>query len=173
MSVIKDARITGGCQCGAVRYRLESVPDGAVICHCRMCQKASGGAFTAFCGVPKTDLVVTSGAVSVFRSSDIAERGFCALCGTPLTYHVLGSQRIGVTIGSLDDPNSVVPGEQLGTESRVRWLSAALNAPLASLDDWLESRGVSSVGSRQHPDGESAADAGARVKPASSTSVRT
>ena len=145
---------TGGCQCGAVRYRLDEEPDGEVICHCRMCQKASGGPFTAFCGLPRSSFAVTRGMISAFQSSDIAERGFCAKCGTSLTYRVLGSQRIGVTIGSLDDPNAVVPKKQLGLESRVTWLDAALAAPEASLSDWLKSRQVASVGSHQHPDHE-------------------
>ncbi|RFB79311.1 GFA family protein [Methylovirgula sp. 4M-Z18] len=143
---------TGGCQCGAIRYRLDAAPNGAVICHCRMCQKASGGPFTAFCGVPTPDFVVTRGALSIFRSSEIAERGFCATCGTPLTYRLLAGKRVGVSIGSLDDPNTVVPEEQLGAESRVVWLAAALAAPEASLSEWLKSRQITSVGSRQHPD---------------------
>lgn len=150
----KALGLTGGCQCGSVRYRLDAMPDGAVICHCRMCQKASGGPFTAFCGLPKSSFVVTRGTISIFQSSDIAERGFCALCGTSLTYRVLDSQRIGVTLGSLDDPNAVAPLEQLGVESRVSWLGSALAAPEASLSEWLRSRHITSVGSRQHPDHE-------------------
>ena len=146
--------VTGGCQCGAVRYRLDVMPDHGVICHCRMCQKASGGLFMAYCGVPKSSLVVTRGRLSIFQSSDIAERGFCAACGTPLTYRLLSGQRIAVTIGSLDNPEAVEPEQQLGTEARISWLEAALAAPEASLSDWLRSRQIASVGSRQHPDRE-------------------
>jgi hypothetical protein len=39
--------LTGGCQCGAVRYALTAMPEGAHFCHCRMCQKAVGGPFAA------------------------------------------------------------------------------------------------------------------------------
>ena len=53
-------------------------PTGVNVCHCRMCQKASGGPFMAFAGVRLSELVVTSGAIATFSSSDIAERGFCA-----------------------------------------------------------------------------------------------
>jgi len=149
--------LTGGCQCGAVRYRLEAAPGGNV-CHCRMCQKASGGPFMAFGGVPSSSFVVTRGSLSLFRSSDIAERGFCAACGTPLTYRALGGQRVGVTLGSLDDPNVVAPEEQFGTESSVSWLAAALAAPETSVSDWLKRKGIGSVGNRQHPDRETTAD---------------
>jgi hypothetical protein len=64
----------------------------------------------------------------------------------------VGSQRIGISICSLDDPNAVAPEEQLGTESRVVWLSQGLAAPEASLADWLKGRHITSVGSRQHQD---------------------
>ena len=40
--------LTGGCQCGAVRYRLDAPPNDANICHCRMCQKATGSPYGAF-----------------------------------------------------------------------------------------------------------------------------
>jgi len=52
-----------------------------------------------------------------------ARHRFCAQCGTPLTYRALGSDRISVTLGSLDDPNAVGPATQLGVESRLRWLA--------------------------------------------------
>ena len=144
--------MTGGCQCGSVRYRLDTKPDYAVICHCRMCQKASGGPFMAFCGVPLSSFAVTRGSISHFQSSDIVERGFCASCGTPLTYRLMGGKRIAILIGSLDDPNAVTPQEQLGTESRVLWLAEGLSTPEASISDWLRSRNIEAVESHQHPD---------------------
>jgi len=151
---VGEIGLTGGCQCGAVRYRLDASPNGGFICHCRMCQKASGGPFSAFCGVPTASLVTTRGTVSTFQSSDIAERGFCSACGTPLTYRMLGSERVGISICTLDNPDEVIPEEQLGTESRISWLAEGLAAPEGSLSDWLKGRHISSVGSRQHPDHE-------------------
>src|SRR6202035_6062676 len=89
MAIDAAARQRGDCQCGAVRYRMIAEPTGVNICHCRMCQKASGGPFMAFGGVRLSEFVVTSGAIATFPSSDIAERGFCAQCGTPLTYRAV------------------------------------------------------------------------------------
>ena len=124
MSAVEaHARLTGGCQCGAVRYRLEAEPTGANVCHCRMCQKASGGPFMAFAGVRFDELVWTRGAPRVFASSALAERGFCADCGTPLTYRLLDRDRISVTIGSLDRPSAVAPEMQYGAESS--WLGSS------------------------------------------------
>ena len=78
MAIDAAAGLTGGCQCGAVRYRLEGEPTGANICHCRMCQKAGGAPFMAFGSLRMSEFVVTRGVISTFASSDIAERGFCA-----------------------------------------------------------------------------------------------
>jgi hypothetical protein len=148
------AGLAGGCQCGAVRYRLEGEPTGANICHCRMCQKAGGAPFMAFGGVRMSEFVVTRGVLSTFASSDIAERGFCAQCGTPLTYRGLGTDRISVTLGSLDDPQAVEPETQLGVESRLRWLGSGLSAPEIRTEQWLARAKIAEVRNRQHPDRE-------------------
>ena len=151
---IDGTGLAGGCQCGAVRYRLIAEPTGASICHCRMCQKASGAPFMAFGGVRLKEFVVTNGAIATFSSSDIAERGICAQCGTPLTYRLLSSDRISVALGSLDDPNSIEPQSQLGLESEVRWLRGALTVPGRRTDEWLAKKKIASVHNHQHPDHE-------------------
>ena len=149
---ISTTGVTGGCRCGALRYRLDAVPSGTHVCHCRMCQKAGGAPFIAF--LPTSSFVITRGALSIFKSSDIAERGFCAACGTPLTYRFLPGNLTSVTLGSLDDPNAFVPDTQYGTESRVTWLAEALTAPETSVSDWFKRKGIASAGNRQHPDHE-------------------
>lgn len=111
--------LTGGRQCGATRYRLLEEPTGASICHCRMCQKAFGGYFAALAGVPPDKLEWTRGAPSIYRSSEAAERGFCAACGTPLTFHYVGSNRISVALGSLDEPERAPPTRAYGLESKL------------------------------------------------------
>ena len=146
------AGLTGGCQCGAIRYRLDVAPIRANICHCRMCQKAGAAPFMAFAAVPMEKFVVTGGVIATFASSDIAERGFCAVCGTPLTYRGLKSADISVTILSLDDPNAVAPDTQLGAESQVHWLAGALALPSVRTDEWLKRAKIATIQSRQHPD---------------------
>ncbi len=144
----------GGCQCGAVRYQLTAAPKGASICHCRMCQKAGGAPFMAFTGVKLANLVFTRGAPARFSSSDIAERGFCAACGTPLTYQMKGRNRISVTIGSLDDPANFAPGVQLGIEAKLPWFAALAALPEQRTEDWLGAAKIDNVGNHQHPDRE-------------------
>ncbi len=110
--------MTGGCQCGAVRYAVYAEPTEPSICHCRMCQKAFGNYVAPLAGVRLKDLAWTRGAPGAFRSSDKVERGFCRDCGTPLFYRVLDRDRISVSIGSLDEPDRVAPEIQYGIERK-------------------------------------------------------
>ncbi|QMW24068.1 GFA family protein [Sandaracinobacteroides saxicola] len=109
----------GGCQCGAVRYVLSGAVREAYWCHCRMCQRATGNVAAAFANVAKAELSVT-GTITHFMSSPFGRRGFCAACGTPLTFDYLDSARIDLTVGSLDDPAALRPNApHFGVESRV------------------------------------------------------
>jgi hypothetical protein len=117
--------ITGGCQCGAVRYRLNGRLLEPGICHCRMCQKATGGLFMAMVGSMNDDLELTRDAPAWFNSSDVFRRGFCASCGTPLFYQKQGGKGTGVSLGSLDDPAAVKPVAAHGVQSRMPWLAEA------------------------------------------------
>ena len=84
--------LSGGCQCGAIRYALYAEPAAADICHCRMCQKAMGNLFMAVASVPQEQFAWTRGAPATWQSSAIAERGFCAKCGTPLSFRYLSAR---------------------------------------------------------------------------------
>ncbi len=126
----RQPRHSGGCQCGAVRYAIYSEPTGAGICHCRMCQKATGNPFHAFTGVPKTDFVWTGRPPGIFRSSETGERGFCPSCGTPLTFAAVGGKRITFGIATLDDPSAVAPPERtIGIESKLAWIDGMAALP--------------------------------------------
>lgn len=120
---------TGGCQCGAVRYALFSEPANVSICHCRMCQKAFGAFYAPLAGITMDDFEVRRGELSIFKSSDAVERGFCKTCGTPLTFRYLqggdpdaAPNEINIAIGSLDHPERVKPTIQYGVEARIPWL---------------------------------------------------
>lgn len=109
--------MTGGCQCGRVRYRVEADPAEAYLCHCRMCQKATGGVAAAFVGVERAD-VDWHGVPDWYESSPIARRPFCSRCGTPLGFAFReGSDRMDLTIGSFDDPAPFRPKHHFGVES--------------------------------------------------------
>jgi hypothetical protein len=121
--------LAGGCQCGAVRYALDQQPENVHVCHCRMCQKAVGGPFAVICPVQKTAFRVTRGTISYFHSSDVARRGFCSACGTPLLFEYPEGDDLGVLVGTLDDPDRAPPENQYGNESRVAWYGGLLSVP--------------------------------------------
>lgn len=123
MSDVREAIATGGCQCGAVRYALYVSPQNAHVCHCRMCQRATGGLFAALAGAPKADFAWTKGEPGVFASSNLATRAYCRDCGTPLSFtYNLPEARFYVTMGSLDTPEAFPIVMQYGTERRIPWV---------------------------------------------------
>ena len=154
-----EFRMTGGCQCGAVRYALHEPPTHPHICHCRMCQKAFGSFFAPLTGVSMDKFELTRGHLSTFMSSDQTERGFCNLCGTPLTFHYVSSPRIAVSIGSLDEPDKVVPTNQFGIESRLSYFATLPGLPGEKTTEDEEPALAAKIAAsnHQHPDHDTAA----------------
>ena len=156
-----SGRTTGGCQCGAVRYAFPGALHDPHICHCRMCQKASGNYFLPLGGVLKRDLVITRGEVAWYCSSDPVRRGFCRDCGTPLLFDPLEWEGVCVTLGSLDDPAAVAPENQYGTEARMPWFHNLPGLPGRETEEDEQQDGteISAIRetNRQHPDHDTAA----------------
>jgi hypothetical protein len=150
------AKVTGGCQCGAVRYAWLEPPRYASVCHCRMCQKASGQPFMAFTGGQLESLQWTRGEPAIFRSSEHGERGFCSACGTPLTYRLTSTGRISVTMASLDNPEAMRPTKAYGVEGKLSWTDGVSALPAQRTEDWMREAGIATIVSRQHPDREHA-----------------
>ncbi len=144
-------RLTGGCQCGALRYEWLKKPTHSSVCYCRMCQKASGQPFMGLTGGKIENLRWTRGTLSVFKSSNMAQRGFCKDCGTQLTYAFEGTGDISVAIGSLDDPEAMPPTRQFGVESKVSWVDGIHALPAETSDSWLKDKAGRLV-SNQHAD---------------------
>lgn len=115
--------MTGGCQCGRVRYEAEVEDDEAYLCHCRMCQRATGGVSIAFKSVPEGSLTWLSGP-DWYQSSPIAHRPFCSACGTPLGFAWLANgENVDLTVGSFDDPSRFRPTQHYAVESmHAAWL---------------------------------------------------
>ncbi len=124
-----EPEVTGGCQCGAVRFAIAAGPAKATICHCRMCQRATGNAFAPLLEVMNS-AVSWNGVPAVWASSTLAERGFPATCGTPVFYRGIGCDTTEFMAGTLDPAFAYRPIANHGVESRVGWL-----ASLADLRD--------------------------------------
>lgn len=128
--------MTGGCQCGRVRYSVQIDSDDAYLCHCRMCQRATGGVSIAFKNVKRAD-VTWERKPDRYASSPIAHRGYCRGCGTPLTFEYdEGSEKLDLTVGSFDDPAQFRPTAHFGAESlHEAWLDTR-DLPRQRADDY-------------------------------------
>ena len=142
---------TGGCQCGAVRFRVEGDLGDASVCHCRMCQKAFGAFYAPLVSVRDAILVWTRGAPAKFQSSNAVLRGFCANCGTPLTYEA--PDGVAIAIGAFDDPSSIAPKLQWGVEAKLPFADTIPGLPQHdTLADTNAAPFLKTLVSYQHPD---------------------
>ncbi len=144
---------SGGCQCGAVRYRGSDFGRSS-ICHCRMCQKAFGSPFALL--VTVRDLEWTRGAPKHYRSSNKVQRGFCADCGTPLTFEPDG-HAAEIAVCTFDDPNVAAPTIQLNPESKQPFYDGICTLPMrAEGAEPQQEAFKASIVSYQHPDRDTA-----------------
>lgn len=120
------SEMTGGCACGAVRFKVTGSPIGVGVCHCQDCQKSSGGGPNYVALFPRMAFEVTKGEAKVYASkgdsgADIG-RAFCANCGSPLwSIPGEGSPFFPVKLGALDDPSGLTPSMHLYTDSAQPW----------------------------------------------------
>lgn len=143
-----DTIKTGGCQCGAVRFRISGKLGRPSICHCRMCQKQFGGFFSALVTAPEEGMEWTRGEPSYFQSSVNIDRGFCSNCGTPMTYRHPGGLKLA--IGTFDDRSDLAPLIQVNYEARLPWVEEIFEAPVLKDQDFYSRQ--EAIISFQHPD---------------------
>lgn len=146
--------LTGGCQCGAVRYRASERNDNAHICSCRMCQKAMGNYFAPLVSVRREALVWTRGTRARFESSAGVYRGFCANCGTPLTHEDDNGTHVSITLGSLDDPSLVPPVDRDGIQGERQFFAHLHELPDTGVTGADDPEWAASIArtNNQHPD---------------------
>ena len=138
MPVEEEALATGGCLCGNVRYKVTGKTLGSMLCHCSMCQRFSGAPMLEGTTFPADAFSLTRGEPKIYRSSAIAERGFCADCGSPILYRGINgdwTNWIVVTTGSFDEPWKFPPTYHLGTESSLPWLNVVDDLPRTMCKD--------------------------------------
>lgn len=114
---------TGGCLCGAVRYEIGGDGTQLCFCHCTSCRRATGAPMVPWGTFARATFVVTRGVLTEYRSSPEVFRGFCATCGTSLTYrHAKRDAEIDVTLGTLDSPEVFPPEAHIWVEDKVAWI---------------------------------------------------
>lgn len=151
MSLDNRPQYSGGCQCGAVRFHVEGALGDASVCHCRMCQKASGNFYLPLVSVGTAHLTWTRGEPKRFRSSQEVRRGFCADCGTPLTFEARDG--MALAIAAFDHPEEIAPTIQWGTEAKLPYVDGIPDLPgKATLEDVDAGSYLHELVSYQHPD---------------------
>jgi hypothetical protein len=129
-------RVSGGCQCGRIRYEVGIEDDEAYLCHCRMCQRATGGVSIAFKNVKKAELAWRGSEPDWYASSPIAQRPFCSACGTPLGFAFPDSENMDLTVGSFDEPGRYRPVHHFGAENMH--------------EAWLDTTGLKRIRTDEH-----------------------
>jgi hypothetical protein len=127
---MKEGMYAGGCLCGAVRYQLTGAVGNPCFCHCASCRRASGAPMVPWGTFARDRVRITHGTLSEFRSSPQVWRGFCARCGTSLTYrHAARAAEIDVTLATLDDPTAIAPLMHVWVAERLPWVTIGDQLP--------------------------------------------
>jgi hypothetical protein len=118
----------GGCNCGQIRYQVTKPPLAAYICHCHLCQKRSGSAFSMSLVLPANGLMVQEGAPqSALRhlaTGGINTSWTCEACHSRLYTQTFGARTLNLRAGTLDDTRDLRPVAQFWTSSAQRWAIA-------------------------------------------------
>jgi len=125
-----DTDLTGGCYCGAVRYRVADAFRYAANCHCSRCRAATGSAFKPYAGIEREQLELTEGADALFvvgEENDNDTR--CARCGSLLFSVVREGQYVHVAMGSLVDEPSIRPAGHIFVGSKAPWFEITDDLP--------------------------------------------
>jgi hypothetical protein len=123
---------TGGCFCGAVRYEITGPVLNQTVCHCLGCKRSSGAGALPWITVETVDFKVTKGTLAEVRSDKFPKdtcdgyggvRTFCFKCGTPISFKGDGrTDKVDITVGSLDDLKNFSPKEDVFPEQRLPWI---------------------------------------------------
>lgn len=123
-----DHPVTGHCLCGAVRITITAIHSEVDICHCTMCQRW-GGAFYA--GVNGDAVAVTSeDSITVYQSSNWAERAFCGTCGSNLWYRFLPTGNRTFLAGLFDLPPGFGIEQQIFVDEKPDWYDLVQASPM-------------------------------------------
>jgi hypothetical protein len=121
--------LTGGCLCGAVQFKLETPQSDVTACHCGQCRKVTGN-FLATTNVPTSGLgFVTDSGLAWYRSSDLAERGFCKVCGSVLFWRQIESDHIAITAGSIDGQTGLTLKDHIFVDDKPDWYEISDDKP--------------------------------------------
>lgn len=118
----------GGCLCGAVRFRASAPPLNVRVCHCRLCQKATGSPFYAR-ALFETKALEIRGPIARHASSERLDRAFCQACGCTVGAFRKDGTAAGIAIALFDDRNAFTPTDHIWTSEKLHWVTIADDLP--------------------------------------------
>jgi hypothetical protein len=122
--------LSGGCWCGAVRYRVPDEFRYAMNCHCSRCRAATGTAFKSLAGIEREKLVIERGADALLvTGDDDLNDTRCAACGSFLFSVVRDGKYVHVGMGSLIDEPSIRPSAHIFVGSKAPWFEITDDLP--------------------------------------------
>ena len=125
----EEMRVTGGCLCGRVRFECSGQVVHSLVCHCRMCQRASGSSYAGIMFFPSRTTRMTAGQTRTFGSSSSGIRHFCGDCGSSLFFERTSSSLHGVLVGALDEPNLFRPSMHICLSATQSWVELSDGLP--------------------------------------------
>jgi hypothetical protein len=113
----------GSCGCGKIEYKVLENPKYIGYCHCEICQKIHGSAFSAFAAFPMSAYSISEGAeyLSYYQSSRNVRRSFCSKCGSSISFEHKLEKDIWIAAGTLDFDPGVKARSQMFTDSKACW----------------------------------------------------
>ena len=111
----------GQCLCGHVRWESDSDPVSVHYCHCTMCRRWTGSPFATLVWFRKEAVRWSGNDPAYYRSSSIAGRGHCAVCGSPICLSYDAGDEIAFTAGTVEHPEALRPTHHYGIESKLAW----------------------------------------------------
>jgi hypothetical protein len=122
--------VTGGCMCGAIRYRAEGEPVHNALCHCTDCRRAAGAPIVGWALFPLEAVEITGTPVTYNSSGDV-ERQFCGTCGTGLFFRSASvfPGQVDIQTATFDDPDALAPSACIQTADAPAWLATVSELP--------------------------------------------
>ena len=121
-------KLEGGCDCGKIRYRMETAPLIVHCCHCRWCQRETGSAFAVNAAIEADRVTLLADAPILVdtpsASGDGQKIARCPRCHVAVWSHYsgLGSRLSYVRVGTLDRPDGLAPDIHIFTASKQPWV---------------------------------------------------
>ncbi|MBX2825593.1 MAG: GFA family protein [Gammaproteobacteria bacterium] len=113
----------GQCLCGDIVFTATGDPLWIAHCHCRSCRRNTGSVAATFTGYRPDQVLFKPDNRRFFASSEGVSRGFCARCGTPVSYtSTRWPDELHLYLGLFDQPDSLVPQEHVHFAEKVSWL---------------------------------------------------